>query len=102
EHRMRQVRTGFSRALDRVQSCCRTGTKAVELRKDKPHPVGPLVSVSDFGKRLLVDTFLRSNKAGQIVRVTCVGHGSIHSVELPQKEYPAVASNDARSSGLIR
>ena len=78
EHRMSQVCHGFSSALDRVQLRSRTGAKTIELGEDKPHPVGPLVSASDFRKRLLVDIALRTNKAGQFARVICVGQGCIH------------------------
>jgi hypothetical protein len=67
----------------------RAETESRQLGKDEPHPVAALASSRQFIDHLLVDAFLRSDKALQLV------HG------LPQKRYFSMSHCPTNSGSVF-
>src|SRR4029077_21258679 len=66
QHRMGQIRPRFIDGADAVKPGRRGSSETAQLRKDEPHPVGPLPARSQFGEHGLEDRRLRCHEVLQI------------------------------------
>src|SRR5712671_6392809 len=66
---MIEIRARLSGTLDRILTRHRAEPETLYLREDVPHPMGPLVPLTQLGKRLVVVRRLRAHETLEVVRI---------------------------------